>query len=101
MNYHLVIKRDPEARLDLAEAYTRLFAGAGGPADAQAVLVDLMAFSGYFNVCTDIQNILYHEGKRMVGGRIFSMANLPDSERDALYRAARQSSLIDQTEGEI
>lgn len=101
MNYVSVIKRDPEARLELAEAYTRLFTGYGSLQDAQIVFTDIMAFSGYFNVCPQDVNVHWHEGKRAVGGRLFSMANLPDAERDALYRAARQSSMIDQTEGEI
>lgn len=101
MNYNAVIKRDPEARLELAEAYTRLFTGHGSLEDAQAVFTDLMAFSGFFNVCPEGSNVNWHEGKRAVGGRLFSMVELPDFERSALFRAARQSSMIDQTEGEI
>jgi hypothetical protein len=37
----------------------------------------------------------------MVGGRIWSMVNLPDNERDALYAAARKDSMINQLEGDI
>jgi hypothetical protein len=66
--------------------------------DAQIVLTDIIAFSGYFNVCID-GSLARHEGSRMVGGRIFSMVNLPEAERDALFRAARESVLSDQANG--
>lgn len=101
MNYQFIIARDPAARLDLAEAYTRLFTGHGSVEDAQVVLTDLMSFSGFFSVCPENEDVNRHEGKRTVGGRVFSMVNMPDAERDALFRAARQSSLADQLNGNI
>lgn len=101
MNYQAVIRRDPNARLELAEAYTRLFSARGSKEDAEAVLTDLMSFSGYFNVCPLGESVETHEGKRSVGGRIFSMVNMPDFERDALYQAARRDSMINQIEGDI
>lgn len=96
--YEVILKRDPEARLELVEAYTRLFTGHGGAKDAQIVFADIIAFSDYFNVCVD-GSLERHEGRRMVGGRIFSMVNLPEGERTALFQAARESALADQANG--
>jgi len=101
MDWESIIKRDTEAKIDLIEAYTRLFNGKGTPEDAQIVLTDLMSFSGYFNVTASHQNRDFHEGSRSVGARIFTMANMQPWERDALYGAARRSSIIDQVDGEI
>ena len=101
MNYNLILHRDPSARAELADAYTRLFNGTGGLTDAQVVLSDLMAVSGYFNICPEGESLERHEGKRSVGGRIFSMITMADYEREALYQAARRSSIIDQIGGEI
>lgn len=102
MDYESILKRGPEARLELVEAYTRVFTGNGAtPADAQKVFTDLMSVSGYFNICPDGEPILRHEGKRSVGGRIFSLVNMSEFERDLLYQAARRSTLIDQELGEL
>jgi hypothetical protein len=101
MNYHSIIRRDPNARLELVEAYTRLFSGVGNKQDAETVFTDIMSFSGYFNICSEHVSLERHEGCRMVGGRIWSMVNLPDTERDALYAAARKDSMINQLEGDI
>lgn len=101
MAYEFIIKRDTDAKLELIEAYTRLFTGKGVLSDAQKVYVDLMSFTGYFNVSKEGEDLSRFEGKRSVGGRIFSFVNMADYERDALYQASRQSSIVDQIVNEI
>lgn len=101
MDYESVIKRGPEARLELVEAYTRVFTGTGNPADAQKVFTDLMLVSGYFNVSPEGNNLPRAEGARSVGGRLFSFVKMSDFERDLLYQAARRGALIDQQLGEL
>lgn len=101
MDYESIIKRDPEAKSELVEAYTRVFTGHGTPKDAQQVFSDLMSFSGYFNVSPEGSNLPRSEGARSVGGRIFSLVKMSEFERDLLYQAARRGTLIDQQLGEL
>ena len=101
VDWNLILERTPDAKLQLSEAYTRLFNGAGSKLDAEVVLTDIMAFSGYFASMPTNGDFVYSAGARSVGGRIFTMANLADWERTALHNAARQSLINDQNFGEI
>lgn len=101
MDWESIIKRGPEAKLELVEAFTRLFNGAGNKKDAQIVLAELLSWSGYFNVCPEGGNLPRHEGQRSVGGRLFSLINMSDFERDLLYQASRRQALINQEMGEL
>lgn len=101
MDYESIIKRGPEAKSELVEAYTRIFSGKGTPKDAQQVFCDIMSFSGYFNVSPEGSNLPRAEGARSVGGRIFSLVKMSEFERDLLYQAARRDALINQQAGEL
>lgn len=92
----------PEDRLELSEAYTRVFrTGGASDVDRERVLNDIMTFSGYFAVTMTVnkEDLAINEGKRSVGGLIFSMTFMPDEERDALYQATRQTKLEEQKYG--
>lgn len=90
----------PEDRLALADAYTRVFmSGGASKVDREVVLNDIMAFSGYFGITTDGSDLLMAEGRRQVGGLIFSMTFMSDEERDALYQATRHTKLEEQLHG--
>lgn len=100
MDWHILLGVTPEARLGLSEAYSRVFrTGGATDIDRQIVLNDIMTFSGYFAVTTNREDRDFNEGKRAVGGLIFSMTFMPEAEREALYQAARLTSLEEQKYG--
>jgi hypothetical protein len=100
MNWRWMLSVTPDDRLELSEAYTRVFrTGGSSDVDRERVLNDIMTFSGYFAVTVNKEDLAINEGKRSVGGLIFSMTFMPDEERDALYQATRQSKLEEQKYG--
>ncbi len=96
-----ITERSPDAKLELIDAYTRLFNGEGKKEDAEIVLGDILHWSRYFNITPEGSDLARAEGRREVAGRIFSLVNLADWERTAIYNAARQNAIIDQTKGEL
>ena len=100
MYWNRILPVIPETRLALADAYTRVFrTGGASQEDRDAVLNDIMTFSGYFDVNLEPNFMAINEGKRSVGGLIFSMTFMPDAEREALYQASRQTRLEEQRYG--
>ena len=100
MVWNYIIGSTPEGRLELASSYTRVFKGGNATKeDMEAVLVDIVSFSGLFSVKPEGANLERHEGARSVGGLVFSMVNLPQSERDKLYEATREKQLEEQHYG--
>lgn len=90
----------PDDRLALSEAYTRVFhTGGASKEDREVVLNDIMSFSGYFGITTNAQDLFMAEGRRQVGGLIFSMTFMSDEEREALYQATRHTKLEEQKYG--
>lgn len=97
-------RRTPSVKQRLLEAYTALFVGHGSKEDAQMVLTDLATFSGFFQVAppgTGSDALQYAEGQRSVFGHIFGNLNLPNEEREALYRAALSEAITNHREGEL
>lgn len=95
-----IIPRTPEDRLRLSQAYTRVFkTGESTQEDRNAVMIDILSFSGYFSVSPEGSNLERKEGARSVGGMVFSMTNMPDSERERLYNATRERDIEEQTYG--
>lgn len=97
-------RRAAMAKLDLSTAYQRVFAGTGDEQQAQMVLADLAQFAGFYAVSggsNDPVALGRFEGGRAVFGRIMSHVNMTDQELDALQRAARQESIVNQVEGEF
>jgi hypothetical protein len=100
MNWRYLVGTTPDERLALSEAYTRVFrTGGATDVDREVVLNDILVFAGYFAITTNREDLAFNEGKRSVAGLIFSMMNMPDAEREALYQASRQSNLEGQRYG--
>lgn len=100
MKWGRLLPVTPEARLALSEAYTRVFhLGGASKEDMEIVLNDIMAFSGYFGVTPNGMDLPMAEGRRQVGGLIFSMTFMSDEEREALYQATRHTKLEEQKYG--
>jgi hypothetical protein len=95
-------RRQPDVRLELAQAYYEVFRGRPSEAQRDAVLVDLASFSDYYTVSSigsTIEHLAYKEGKRSVYGRIASFLNMTYEERYKLEQAARHEALVDNFEG--
>lgn len=100
MKWERLLPITPEDRLELANAYTRVFrTGSATQLDRERVYNDIMAFSGFFSVSAEGENLERAEGRRQVGGLIFSMTFMSDEERDALYQATRHTKLEEQKYG--
>jgi hypothetical protein len=88
----------------LAEAYRQVFTGNGGREDAEIVLTDLAASSGFYTVTTpdmtDAQ-VRDAEGQRRVMARVLRFLRMSAEEVRALEEAARQETIHNQTEGLI
>lgn len=96
--------RGPVAKLELTDAYSRVFGGGASQEDCEAVLADLAQFSGFYSVVPHGSNadMLFRcEGARSVFGRIQEHLNMTENERSALQRAAREQALLNQQLGEI
>lgn len=98
-------RRGPLAKIELADAYMRVFkTGGASERDRAIVLTDLAEFSGFYSVSGDTDSgigLARHEGGRSVFGRIFAHLNFTDFERAALERASREEALRNVYEGEI
>ncbi len=96
------LRRRLQARLNLSNAYRRLFSGHGSKADAEIVLSDLANVTGFYRVTEPGAGTLdYQEGKRAVYGRVFRFLRMSADERAGLEEAARAEALSDAREGEI
>lgn len=92
--------RDAEAQKRLVDAYREVF----GKEDesTEIVLADLAQFCGFYSVPppgTPSDTLHYEAGQRSAYGRIFHFLSMPQKRVDALERAAREESDINQVEG--
>lgn len=78
-------------------AYQALFAGTGSKEDAELVLRDLEAFSGFWEVTTadtpDGES-KFAEGQRSVFGRIQALTRVSEATLDALDAAQQREEEI-------
>lgn len=96
-------RRGAGARIDLAMAYQRLFAGRGSKEDAEIVLADLGAWSGFYQVYgpgVSADDRAHRDGMRAVYGRIFRFLRMTDDEVRALETAARAEAVVTSQEGD-
>lgn len=96
-------RRTPAVKMDVANAYHATFTGNADANQADIVLVDLAAFSGFFGVTpagVDPDTRAFNDGQRAVFGRIMSMLRMPARERDAFMTVVRDESFVNMFEGE-
>lgn len=98
------LSRTNTARERLVDAYQAVFEGRGGRDDAEIVLADLAAFTGFFGVfapgVTDAE-LRYAEGMRAVYGRIHARLRLSAEERVSLQEAAKLEGMHRNREGDV
>jgi hypothetical protein len=86
-------RRSARAVTSYAEAYEALFSGHGGRKEAEIVLADLAAFTGFYAMTPaselDGLRLADANGMRRVYGRILQFLNLTPDERRGLEQAAR------------
>lgn len=83
--------RGKRASERLSNAYRNLFLS--GSEDAQIVLADLAASTGFFTALPDgatPEQLAAHNGKRSAFLRIFTYLNMTPEERSAFFEAARR-----------
>lgn len=90
-----IAKSVPREQADarLINAYLNVF-GRGGE-DIELVLVDLAAFSGFYQVeagGVDADDLNHQAGRRAVFGRIFSFLTLTDDQLAAMEQASRDEA---------
>lgn len=82
-----------EATQRVVEAYTRLFEGTGDKKDADIVLVDLAAFTGFMTHTVPAMSeaaVRFAEGQRSVAARIASYAHTAPAALADLAHAVQQ-----------
>jgi len=89
-----------EAELMIGAAYRNVFTGSPTSAEREAVLADLAAKSGFYQVTVPSQALtdrdLWHaEGKRTLFAEIFRHLSLAPEDVKALENAARRESAFD------
>ena len=98
-------RRTPTAKLDLANAYVRVFTtNSASKDDRDVVLTDLADFCGYYKVQgpgADPDTRAFNEGMRAAFGRIMSHLRMTPDERNALEQASRHEAFVSQVEGEL
>lgn len=85
-------KRAATAKLRLTQAYKALFAGAGSREDAEIVLSDLAAHTGFYQVTAPTaadSELRFREGQRWAFARILSHLGTSEAEHAAIEAAAR------------
>lgn len=93
-------RRRHKAGLRLVQAYREVFGKERE--DAEIVLADLAAFSGFYRVTPPgAGDMAFNEGKRAVFGHIFSMLRMTDEEVRRLEEAARHEAVVSAEEGDI
>ena len=98
-------RRVASAKLDLANAYVRVFRdGSASQNDRDMVLTDLADFCGFYKVqgpgATPDQRA-FNEGMRAAFGRVMSHLRMTPDEREALEQASRHEAFVNQVEGEL
>ena len=90
------------AKLELAEAYQRVFRGSPTSDDQSMVLADLANYSGFYKVLAgaSASDLSEEAGRRQVYGRIHEHLRMSSLEMEDLEVAARMEALADATEGE-
>lgn len=97
-------RRRQQARVRLVAAYRNLFAGAGSREDADLVLSDLAAKSGFYTVTgpkDSADAVRFAEGQRAVFKRIAGMLAMPETGLRELQEAAYQEAITTTKEGDI
>ena len=93
-------RRGAKARGKLAAAYREVFKL--GREEAEIVLADLAAFSGFYRVTyPGAGDLAFNEGMRAVYGHIFRFLRMTDQEIRELEEAARYEAVISSQEGDI
>lgn len=76
----------------LVVAYTSVFSGAGSKEDAEIVLSDLAAFTGFLNVSSPVMSeaqLRFAEGQRSVAARILALAGTSPAALHQLAHAVQ------------
>lgn len=89
------------ATRELAASYQRLFTGHGTEKDAQIVLADFAAYTGFYRVNgpgVAGEDRAFADGMRAAYGRLFGFLRMTDDERRQLEEAARQEAIAQTAE---
>lgn len=89
------------ATSELARSYQRLFTGHGSERDAQIVLTDFAAYTGFYRVNgpgIGGEDRAFSDGMRAAYGRLHGFLRMTDDERRQLEEAARQEALAQTAE---
>lgn len=80
------------AELKLSASYQNLFTGNATREEAEVVLADLAADSGFFAITDPSQHaaLPFQEGKRALFGRIWANMRMSNQERISLEEAVRE-----------
>jgi len=80
-----------------SEAYNRVLnIGGASHEDCQTVLADLLARTGYYEICPTGTAPAEFEAGRKVGHYILSLIELSDSDLEQLRMAAREEAMMEQ-----
>ena len=80
-----------QASMRLMEAWERIMKGESSKEDAEIVIADLGEYTRYYQGLVDAtpNQLIEHNGMRLVFERILRFANLPQEQRQALFEAVQ------------